>query len=59
MPSDAHSGEVFGHGIYGQYIYIDRARDAVIVVTSADRGFREPGVKEGNIEILRRIAAAL
>jgi len=31
----------------------------VIVVTSADRGFREPGVKTGNIAMLRRIAAAL
>ncbi|GAW33969.1 6-aminohexanoate-dimer hydrolase [Roseovarius sp. A-2] len=59
MPEDAQAGEVFGHGIYGQYIYIDRARDAVIVVTSADRGFREPGVKTGNIAMLRRIAAAL
>ncbi|KNX41805.1 6-aminohexanoate-dimer hydrolase [Roseovarius tolerans] len=59
MPQDARDGEVFGHGIYGQYIYIDRARDAVIVVTSADRGFREPGVKTGNIAMLRRIAAAL
>jgi hypothetical protein len=44
---------------YGQYIYIDRARDAVIVVTSANRRFREPGMTEGNIDILRRIAAAL
>jgi CubicO group peptidase (beta-lactamase class C family) len=59
MPEDAREGEVFGHGIYGQYIYVDRARDAVIVVTSADRGFREPGVKTGNIAMLRRIAAAL
>jgi CubicO group peptidase (beta-lactamase class C family) len=59
MPADARAGEVFGQGIYGQYIYIDRARDAVIVVTSADRGFREPGVTTGNIAMLRRIAAAL
>lgn len=59
MPVDAREGEFYAHGIYGQYIYVDRARDAVIVVTSADRGFREPGVKETNIDILRRIAAAL
>jgi len=59
MPADARAGEVFGHGIYGQYIYIDRARDAVVVVTSADRGFRQPGIKTGNIAMLRRIAAAL
>jgi CubicO group peptidase (beta-lactamase class C family) len=59
MPADAHEGEFYAHGIYGQYIYVDHARDAVIVVTSADRGFREPGVKETNIDMLRRIAAAL
>lgn len=59
MPADARKGEFYAHGIYGQYIYVDRARDAVIVVTSADRGFREPGVRTGNIEVLRSIAAAL
>jgi len=30
----------------------------VIVVTAADRGFREPGVGAGNIDMLRRLAAA-
>lgn len=59
MPADAREGEFFAHGIYGQYIHIDRARDAVIVVTAADRGFREPGVTESNIAMLRRIASAL
>jgi CubicO group peptidase (beta-lactamase class C family) len=59
MPSDARDGEVFGQGIYGQYLYIDRARDAVIVVTAADRRFREPGVRSGNIAMLRRLAGAL
>jgi len=59
MPADAREGEFYAHGIYGQYIYVDRARDAVIVVTAADRGFREPGVREGNIDALRSIAAAL
>ena len=59
MPADARDGEVFGQGIYGQYLYIDRARDAVIVVTAADRRFREPGVTSGNIALLRRIAGAL
>lgn len=59
MPADARPGEVFAHGIYGQYIYIDRTRDAVIVVTSADRSFREEGVGAANIAALRSIAAAL
>jgi hypothetical protein len=59
MPADAREGEFYAHGIYGQYIYIDRTRDAVIVVTSADRGFREDGVREANIDALRSIVAAL
>ncbi|WP_104017337.1 serine hydrolase domain-containing protein [Roseovarius nitratireducens] len=59
MPADARDGEFYAHGIYGQYIYIDRARDVVIVVTSADRGFRKDGVREANIDALRSIAAAL
>lgn len=59
MPIDAREGEVFGIGIYGQYVYIDRARDVVITTTGANRGFREDGVAEHNIEILRLIAASL
>ncbi len=59
MPADARDGEFYAHGIYGQYIYIDRAREAVIVVTSADRGFREDGVREANIDALRSIVGAL
>ncbi|WP_297772172.1 serine hydrolase [uncultured Roseovarius sp.] len=59
MPRDVRDGEYFGHGIYGQYIYIDRAKDVVIVVTAADRGFREDGVRDRNIAMLRRIARAL
>lgn len=58
MPKDARPGEVIAQGIYGQYVYIDRTRGVVIAVNSADRGFREPGVEDGNIEMLRRIAAA-
>jgi CubicO group peptidase (beta-lactamase class C family) len=59
MPADAREGEFFARGIYGQYLYIDRARDAVIVVTSADRRFREAGAAEANIAALRALAAAL
>jgi len=57
MPADARAGEFYAHGIYGQYIYVDRARDVVIVVTSADRGFREAGVRTANIDVLRTIAS--
>ncbi len=58
MPADATEGEFFGRGIYGQYLYIDRQKGVVIVVTAADRGFRDPGVHEANIDMLRAIAAA-
>jgi CubicO group peptidase (beta-lactamase class C family) len=52
-------GEVNAQGIYGQYIWIDRARNIVIAVNAADRGFEDAGVAEGNIAMLRRIADAL
>lgn len=59
VPVGAPEGVFFARGIYGQYIYIDQARDAVIVVTGADLQFRENGVHEANIAMLRRIAEAL
>ena len=55
----AGQGEVNAQGIYGQYIWIDRARNVVIAVNAADRGFEDPGVAEGNIALFRRIAAGL
>lgn len=55
----AGPGEVNAQGIYGQYIWIDRSRGVVIVVTAADRRFEEPGRAEENIALFRRIAAAL
>ena len=59
IPRDARPGEVFARGIYGQYIFIDRARGAMIVVTAADRDFRDAGVHEANIAMLRAIVDAL
>lgn len=55
----AAPGEVNAQGIYGQYIWIDRARGVVIAVNAADRGFEDPGVAEGNIALFRKIAAGL
>lgn len=55
----AAPGEVNAQGIYGQYIWIDRARNVVIAVNAADRGFEEPGVAAGNIALFRKIAAGL
>lgn len=59
MAPDAPEGEYFARGIYGQYIYIDRNRDVVIVLNSADRGFRGEGVNDANIAMFRKIAASM
>ena len=59
MASDLREGEFFAHGIYSQYIYIDKTRDVVIAVNSADRKFKEEGRKEEFIAMLRKIAAEL
>ncbi|WP_424939070.1 serine hydrolase domain-containing protein [Aliiroseovarius sp. S253] len=59
MAPDATEGEYYARGIYGQYIYIDKARGVVITLNSADRGFRSDGVNEGNIDMFRHIAASL
>ncbi len=59
IPPDASPGEVMAQGIYGQYIYINPSLNVVIAVNAADRGFEEAGVNEGNIAMLRKIAAGL
>ncbi|MDE4133431.1 serine hydrolase [Phaeobacter sp. QD34_3] len=59
IPIGAHAGEFMARGVYGQYIYIDQARDVVIVSTAADRKFRDKGVNRANIEMFRKIARAL
>jgi hypothetical protein len=46
-------------GIYGQYIYIDRQRGVVIAVNGADRGFRNDGVDDSNVDMFRLIAESL
>ena len=59
MAPDAPEGEYFARGIYGQYIFIDTARDVVIALNSADRGFRGEGVHDANIAMFRKIAASV
>jgi hypothetical protein len=58
VPKDtaAHGNDYFAHGIYGQYIYINPETRTVIAVNSADRGFREAGVDDENLAMLRAIA---
>lgn len=59
IANGAGPDEVNAQGIYGQYIWIDRSRNVVIVVTAADRGFEDAGVADGNIALFRKIAASL
>ena len=56
---DAPEGEFYGRGIYGQYIYINRAKGVVIAANGADRAFRNAGVNQQNIAMFRRIADAM
>ena len=58
IPVGAAPGQFMGRGIYGQYLYIDRDAGVVVVTTSADRQFREPGVVESNVDVFRQIVAA-
>ena len=58
IPVGARPGVVMGRGSYGQYLYIDDQAQMVIVVTAADRQFRDAGVHAGNIDMLRAIVAA-
>ncbi|MEO3413708.1 serine hydrolase [Roseovarius sp. CAU 1744] len=59
IPKGAGDGVFMARGIYGQYIYIDQPRDVVIVVTAADRQFREPGVNDQNVAMFHAIAQAV
>ena len=43
LPPDATPGEVMAQGVYGQYIYINRALGVVIAMNAADRGFEDDG----------------
>lgn len=56
IPQGAVEGEFMARGIYGQYVYINRARGVVIATNAADRKFREAGVGAQNIAIFRSIA---
>ncbi|MFU8862917.1 MAG: serine hydrolase domain-containing protein [Rhodobacterales bacterium] len=59
MAPDAPEGEYYARGIYGQYIYINRAKGVVIAANGADRNFRAQGANTQNIEMFRRIADQL
>jgi CubicO group peptidase (beta-lactamase class C family) len=56
IPADAQEGEFMARGIYGQYIYIYRNTQTVIVLNGAHRGFRKEGVFDQNMAMLRQLA---
>ncbi len=56
---NAAAGEFLARGVYGQYIYINRPKGVVIASNAADRGFKNDGVANDNIEAMRAIVAAL
>ncbi|MEM8753651.1 MAG: serine hydrolase, partial [Pseudomonadota bacterium] len=57
LPPEADD-EVYGIGVYGQYLYIDRKARVVIVKTSADRDFRADGSRSqhDSIAFFRAVA---
>ena len=59
IPADARPGEVLARGVYGQYLYIDRARDVVVAVTAANRDFLAEGQYAAALQSLRAISDAL
>lgn len=61
LPPNPAPGEYFAIGIYGQYIYIDTARQVVIAINSADRDFKEGEgqITLNNLEVFRQIVAHL
>jgi CubicO group peptidase (beta-lactamase class C family) len=56
IPTGAVEGEFMARGVYGQYVYINRARGIVIATNAADRKFRQEGVSKKNVAIFRIIA---
>jgi CubicO group peptidase (beta-lactamase class C family) len=56
VPKGAIAGEFMARGIYGQYVYVNRAKGVVIATNAADRNFRDEGVADENVAIFRAIA---
>ncbi|MGB1035116.1 MAG: serine hydrolase domain-containing protein, partial [Primorskyibacter sp.] len=53
IPADAPQGEFLARGVYGQFIYINRATQTVIALNSADRAFRADGAFDDVLTMLR------
>jgi CubicO group peptidase (beta-lactamase class C family) len=59
IPAGWPPGRFLAQGVYGQFLLVDQARNVVIAVNSADRGFQDPGIETANYAMLARIADSL
>jgi len=60
VPKDnaAFGNDYMAQGIYGQFIYVNPAKQVVIAVNAVDRGFAATGVTEENLAMFRQLAQA-
>lgn len=56
---EGNQGEFMAIGVYGQWIYVNPAKNVIIVKTSADPDFMEEGYELKHVEFFRAIADAL
>lgn len=55
-PWQYEPGEFLARGVYGQYVYVNKAAGIVIAVNSADRAFREEGASDDSLDMFQRLA---
>lgn len=56
---EGSQGEFMAIGVYGQWIYVNPAKQVIIVKTSADPDFTEPGYELKHVEFFRAIAEGI
>lgn len=59
VPPNPEPGEVYGIGVYDQFIYVNPGRGVVVALNSANRDFADDGVQDRQIAFFRAIAAHL
>ncbi|MEC3860994.1 serine hydrolase [Mesobacterium sp. TK19101] len=57
MAADPRPGEFLARGVYGQFVYVDRASGTVVATNGADRQFRDQGAFQDALDMFRLIAA--
>ncbi len=56
---EGNQGDFMAIGVYGQWIYVNPSKQVIIVKTSADPDFMEPGYELKHVEFFRAVAEAL